>query len=89
MARRSGLEKTLDELSVLPWWLLLLTAPTVYCGIRFGIPLIKPENPLVAGLIPVFTAFAWIPALVIVIAAIGSFFKTQKRNQLFKRQEGI
>jgi len=68
---------------------LLLTAPTVYCGIRFGIPLIKPENPLVAGLIPVFTALAWIPALVIVIAAICSFFKTEKRNQLFKRQEGI
>jgi len=46
MARQSGLEKTLDELSVLPWWLLLLTAPTAYYGIRFGIPLIKTREPL-------------------------------------------
>jgi len=61
MARKSGLRNTIDDLSVLPWWLLLLTVPMANFGIKFGLPFIKPENPIIADLIPPLSRLAGYP----------------------------
>ena len=89
MARRSGLERTLDDLSIFPWWLLLLLAPVAYVVIRFGLPLIDLGNPLPLGILPALSMFAWVPALILVMASIGSFIRSRNRRRLLERQHGI
>ena len=89
MPRKSGLESTLDDLSIFPWWLLLLLSPLAYIAIRFGLPMIDLRNPMLAGIMPALSIFAWVPALVLVMASIGSFIRTRKRLRLLERQRGI
>ena len=89
MPRKSGLESTLDDLSIFPWWLLLLLSPLAYIAIRFGLPMIDLRNPMLAGIMPALSIFAWIPALVLVMASIGSFIRSRKRRRLLERQKGI
>lgn len=55
--RRKGLA---DELVTLPWQITAVLALAAFIVVRWVLPLLLPESPVVSGLRPLFGVFSWV-----------------------------
>jgi restriction system protein len=87
MAKRK--ENILDELMQLPWWVSVCVALVVFLSVKFVIPLIATNNPLLEGFATAFSPFAWFFAGIFLLPAIASIFIASRKRRLLDQQEGI
>lgn len=79
----------LKELSYLPWWVSAIVSICVYVGLKFVIPNLLGENPILSAFATTAQNAAWVIACLFLIPAISSIFNHQKRKQLIKKQSSI
>lgn len=86
MPRRD--EGILDLLAELPWWVSVCVGFVVYVALKFVIPSIAFDDPLLRSLAQLAPRFAWVAVIFLVPAAISAFESFRKRSML-DRQSGI
>ncbi|MFT2091245.1 restriction endonuclease [Paraglaciecola sp. 2405UD69-4] len=79
----------LKEFSYLPWWVSVIAGVAVYAGLRFVIPNLASENPILSVFANTAQNAAWVFACLFLIPAISSIFNQQKRKLLIKEQNSI
>ncbi len=87
MARRSkdSGEELFETLADLPWWVSIVFGLVVYVLLRFGFPLILPDDKM---FIPELSKIAWMSVFFFIPALMSAFRSARKRRQ-FDRQSGI
>lgn len=83
MARRN--ESILDILALFPWWVSVCVAIFVYVGLKFIVPGIAFENPVLAALAPAAPQIAWI-AVIFLLPAVESVLKSFSKPRRHHRQ---
>ncbi len=86
MARKD--EHILFVLSQVPWWVSICVALLVYVGLKFVIPSIPIENPIIKAVAQTAPRFAWLAVLFLFPAAI-SVFRSARKRRLVDQQSGI
>lgn len=81
MARRKkgGL---LEELSTIPWWINVILAAVVYFSLEYILPSINFKNQIHQAFASAISGFSGIFAILILVAALMSFFNQLKRKKL-------
>lgn len=77
-----------DLLMELPWWVSVIVAAIVYVSLRFVVPSIPFENPVLKGMAAVVPRLAWIAIVFLVPGAFSALQSVTKRS-LLVRQSGI
>ena len=86
MARRtSGLEQLIS----LPWWLNLVLGAIAFVVLRYIIPNIEFQSPLVAGVAKAAPGFSFAALVIFSVAPALSFFLQHKKNKLVDSQTSI
>lgn len=87
MSRRNP---SLGEILVLlPWWVSATLAAIAYVGIRWGLLLVRSDNPFFQSIIPALAKLAWIPALALGIIAVFSAILAKQKRALVNGQTGL
>ncbi|MDK9705992.1 MAG: hypothetical protein OEL83_02975 [Desulforhopalus sp.] len=60
----------------LPWWLSVLLAAGVYCGLKYGAPAIHSANPFIQQLLDAGPFFAPILAIPLLLLAAKQLYDT-------------
>lgn len=95
MARKTNLEKTVETLSILPWWASLLIAVVGYLGLhalaQSTVPTAESGIPDMSALVLRSFAklFQYIVPLVFTAAAVVSIFKRKHRRELLDSQRNL
>ncbi len=87
MARRS--KSLLDDVIAAPWWVGVILAVISYIGLKFLLPIIPNQNPLLKGIQMALPQLAPILALVFLICAALAAFNSWRKGSLFDRQTDI
>ncbi len=87
MSKRNG--SILDDLALLPWWVNVILAVTVYLSLKYWIPTIKFQNIFYAGTAKAAPGLAPFLAGIMPIPAAISAFNSWRKGQLLERQKGI
>jgi restriction system protein len=86
MARRD--EGILSLLATLPWWISVCVGIVFYVGLKFIIPSIVFDNPVLSTMASLSPGFAWISVIFLLPAAESALKALRKRRRL-DRQAGI
>ncbi len=86
MARRG--EGILVLLAQFPWWVSVCVSAVVYVILRFVVPSITFNGPILKGMAPIASQLAWI-AVIFLLPAAASAFESLRKRKLFERQSGI
>jgi restriction system protein len=84
--RNDGIIELLAEM---PWWVSVVVAVIVYVGLRFIIPALPIENPILKAFIPITPKLATIFGLLLLVPAGISFFNSSRKRKLVEAQTGI
>ena len=78
-----------DDLVALPWWSNLVLALVVYIGLRFLLPGIALQSPLLRGISLLLPQLAWLFAGLLVFIAFVSLYHKWQRGELLDSQTSI
>jgi restriction system protein len=86
MARKD--ESILEVLALFPWWVSVCFSAIVFVILKFVIPSITFDNPILKSMAQIAPQFAWVSA-VFLLPAAASAFESFRKRKLFERQSGI
>ena len=87
MARKD--ESVLNLLGRLPWWVSVIVAGTAYFLLKYLIPAIPIETPIIKAFSGAASAVAPLVCLVLLIPAIISAINSFRRRHLLEKQKDI
>jgi restriction system protein len=87
MTRKS--ESTLNQLAVFPWWVILVISGALYVILKFILPALTFDNPLVKAFIKSLSIFAPYLVLLLVIVAIFSLIHRLVKGKMLEKQTGL
>ena len=86
---RSRKGNPLESLIRLPWWTSVMVAGIVYATLKYGLPSVGTNNPILAALARGLEPGAQWIALLFLLMAPMSFLRSLERRKLLDRQSGI
>jgi len=78
----------LHDLAQLPWWISVCVAVVVFVGLRYIVPSIETDSPLLKSFAGFCPHIAWIAIIFLFPAAHSALESVRKKKQL-DRQDGI
>ncbi|MGB7814854.1 MAG: restriction endonuclease [Methylotenera sp.] len=81
MARRKKGD-LLEELSTIPWWINVILAVVVYFSLKYILPSINFKSQIHQAFASAISGFSGIFAILVLVAALMSFFNQLKRKKL-------
>jgi restriction system protein len=82
-------ESILNQLAVLPWWVILIVAGALYVILKFILPTLSFDNPLTKAFIKGLSLFAPYLVLLLVIVAIFSLISQLLKGKMLEKQTGL
>lgn len=79
----------LEELSTIPWWINVILAALVYFSLKYFLPSIHFKSQIHQSFATAISGLAGIFAIVILVAALMSFFNQLKRKQLLNNTDKL
>ena len=89
MARKGELEKLLEELARLPWWVSVAVAIVAYVAMSAVLPRVAGDNPLIGPLVDAVSKFAWLIAALFLIPAAASAFRGIRNRRMVAANQSI
>jgi len=79
----------LDDLITLPWWFSLALGAVVYFGLKFYLPSVEFQSPVLLGIGKAFPNMAGIFASIFIFTAAISAYHAWRRGELLDRQTSV
>ena len=73
----------------LPWWVSVCLSVVAYVVLRFVVPSIQYEDPILKGMAGIARPFALVAALCFLFPAVLSAARSLRRRNLLSRQSGL